>query len=107
MTRVTLSHHLSQAAIQPRPRPGTEHMQRPTPSAQRARREYVKIRELGRGSFGVVSLVRSANGESLVMKEVTLAGLPSREKRAVSTKLPPYVWNACGRGPRMWASNSR
>eukprot|EP00965_Chrysotila_dentata_P198276 6178688-Pleurochrysis_carterae.AAC.2 len=42
----------------------------------------VKVKSIGKGSFGVVWLVRSGTGEMLVMKEVSLRGLPPKEQRA-------------------------
>ena len=51
--------------------------------AQECKRfSYTKLKELGRGTFGVVFLVaRTASGECFVMKEVSLRGMPSGEIR--------------------------
>lgn len=51
--------------------------------AQECKRfSYTKLKELGRGTFGVVFLVaRTATGECFVMKEVSLRGMPSGEIR--------------------------
>ena len=55
----------------------------PTPTAERQRRQYQKTREIGRGTFGVVWLVRdSRTASTLVMKEVSLKGLPLKEQKA-------------------------
>ena len=44
---------------------------------------FSKIKRLGAGSFGTVWLVRSnRDGSTLVMKEVTMKGLPPSEKTA-------------------------
>jgi len=55
----------------------------PTPTCDRKRRRYSKVRQIGHGTFGVVHLVSDRlTGETLVMKEVSLKGLPPKEQRA-------------------------
>ena len=47
----------------------------PTPACERKRRQYIKIRNLGKGTFGVVDLVRDVHtGATFVMKTVSLRG---------------------------------
>ena len=55
----------------------------PTPGADRLSRRYLKVKRIGSGSFGVVWLVRDAlTATTLVMKEVSLKGLPLKEQRS-------------------------
>ena len=55
----------------------------PTPSADRQRRQYSKVRQIGSGTFGVAWLVRDMRvGTLFVMKEISLKGLPIKEQRA-------------------------
>ena len=42
--------------------------------------ELTKVRQLGKGAFGVVWLIRSRSGAELCMKEVSLQGMPAKEK---------------------------
>jgi serine/threonine protein kinase len=47
------------------------------PTARRQPPTYTKLRKIGQGSYGKVYLVRSsARDETLVMKTVSLQGLP-------------------------------
>ena len=49
--------------------------------------QYTKVKKLGAGAFGTVWLVDTAKGERLCMKEVSLKGLPPKEKRATMNEV--------------------
>ena len=44
--------------------------------------QYSKLQAVGKGSFGTVWLVQARNGERLILKEVSLRGLPAHERKA-------------------------
>ena len=59
----------------------------PVPAIRHPQRPYVKLRKIGQGSFGSVYLVRSSQGATLVMKTVSLHGLPVKEQRAAMNEV--------------------
>ena len=57
-------------------------------NCRKLRDKYSKVKQIGKGSFGLVYLVRAQqSGATFVMKTVSLNGLPPKEQRATMNEV--------------------
>ena len=79
----------------------------PPPTNDRKARQYFKIQQIGKGTFGTVHLVRDNNtGNTLVMKEVSLRGTRGPVPVADGWK-PPQTCSLLFRLPNVARSASQ